>query len=581
MFDMARTTKKSIDVEAVLFKHVPALQRYPVPLRRLLIWGLRGLANEDRINRFLQDNDYLKEFDFINQVFDELKIDYLVQQDEIRNIPAAGRVLIVANHPLGGLDGLALLRLIAVLRRDVFIVVNELLMDINSLKGVFLPIDVFGQGTKKPGLSRIIDALNEEKAVVMFPSGEVSRAGLKGIRDRKWLSGFLRIAEKTLTPILPIHIGARNSMMFYLVSRLSQTLSMLMLPREMTGFNGKINFTIGQPIAINDIEKVPLGHHEKAQMISRHVQRIGDGRLPIFSQRKSIIHPIGRQAIRNELKTAERLGTTADNRHILLLDCGENTAVMDEIGRLREMTFRSIGEGTGQSKDIDDFDAYYRHLLLWDDDKLEIVGAYRLGEIWRWENQDIKALYSSTLFNFQSTMEPYAAKGLELGRSFVQPKYWGMRSLDYLWQGIGAYLAAHQQVQYLFGPVSLSSSFPKSARDMVAHFYTTHFPDRDRLASATHPYVIDHAAKALLHKKIPGHEFTAEHDWLREQLGSMGLKIPTLFKHYTDVCMVGGVRFCGFNVDSAFNNCVDGLVMIDLRYLKPKKRTRYIGTTYD
>ena len=584
MFDMSENTEnteKSIDLEAVLFKHLPVLQCYPVPLRRLLIWGLKALVNEDRINQFLRANDNLKEFDFIDQVFDELKIDHLVKHDEIRNIPATGRVLIVANHPLGGLDGLALLRLIASLRRDVLIVVNELLMNINSLKAVFIPIDVFGQSTKKPGVSQIIDALNDEKAVIIFPSGEVSRAGPKGIRDRKWLSGFLRIAEKTSTPILPIHIRARNSMIFYLVSRLSPTLSMLMLPREMTGFHGKINFTIGQPIAINDIEKLPLGHREKAQMISDHLHRIGHGKSPIFSYRKSIIHPVNGQAIRKELKTAEKLGKTADNRHILLLDDGGNTAVMDEIGRLREMTFRSIGEGTGQSKDIDVFDAYYRHLLLWDDDKLEIAGAYRLGEIWRWEHQDFEALYSSTLFNFQPTMEPYVAKGLELGRSFVQPQYWGMRSLEYLWQGIGAYLARHQQVQYLFGPVSLSSSFPKSARDMLAHFYTTHFPDQDRLATATNPYVIDSAAQALLHKKIPGHEFASERDWLREQLGTMGLKFPTLFKHYTDVCMAGGVRFCGFNVDPAFNDCVDGLVMIDLCYLKPKKRSRYIGITCD
>ena len=153
-------------------------------------------------------------------------------------------------------------RLIGALRRDVLIVVNELLMNIKPLKGVFLPIDVFGQDTKKPSLSRIIDALNDEKAVIIFPSGEVSRAGAKGIRDRKWLSGFLRIAEKTSAPILPIHIRARNSILFYLASRISQTLSMLMLPREMTGFKGKINLTIGQTISLNDIEKVPLGRCE-------------------------------------------------------------------------------------------------------------------------------------------------------------------------------------------------------------------------------------------------------------------------------------------------------------------------------
>ena len=126
-------------------------------------------------------------------------------------------------------------------------------------------------------------------------------------------------------------------------------------------------------------------------------------------------------------------------------------------------------------------------------------------------------------------MQSYVKGGLELGRSFVQPKYWGMRSLDYLWQGIGAYLAAHQQVQYLFGPVSLSSSLPKSARDMVAYFYTIHFPDPDRLAVATHPYVIDPATKAHLQKKMPGQELATDQDWLREQLGFMGLKIPTLF----------------------------------------------------
>ena len=242
MFDMSGNYRKVSGCRGGFIYACACIATLSFPLRRLLIWGLKALVNEDRINRFLQDNDYLKEFDFIDRVFDELKIDYLVQHDEIKNIPGTGRVLIVANHPLGGLDGLALLRLIGALRRDVLIVVNELLMNIKPLKGVFLPIDVFGQDTKKPALSRIIDALNDEKAVIIFPSGEVSRAGAKGIRDRKWLSGFLRIAEKTSAPILPVHIRARNSMLFYLASRLSQTLSMLMLPREMTGFKGKNKF---------------------------------------------------------------------------------------------------------------------------------------------------------------------------------------------------------------------------------------------------------------------------------------------------------------------------------------------------
>ena len=577
MLDMPETTTKPIDVGAVLQARMPALTHYPAALRRLLIWSLRTLVNENRINQFLQDHGYLKGFDFIDQVFAELQIDYLVHLDEIKNIPTTGRVLIVANHPLGGLDGLALLRLVGKLRRDVSIVVNELLCNINSLKGVFLPVDAFGGDTHRADLDRIIDALNQDRAVIIFPAGAVSRAGPKGVRDGKWLSGFLRIAEKTSAPLLPIHIKARNSMLFYLVARLSATMSMLMLPREMTGFSGKIKLTIGQPIPSGDIESLPMGRREKAQLVNRHLRRLGRGKTPIFKTPEGIIHPVSRQAIRQALKTAEKLGVTADNKHILLVDYDENTAVMDEIGRLRELSFRSVGEGTGRSKDIDRFDHDYRHLVLWDDDRLEIAGAYRLGEIWRWQDQPKNRLYSNALFAYQPSMQPIFEQGLELGRSFVQPQYWGLRSLDYLWQGIGAYLASQPQVRYLFGPVTLSNSMPKLARDMLVHFYQTHFPDPDHVAIPAIPYVIAPDVAAELRQQMPGLDLDMDQEWLRRQLGFMGLKIPTLFKQYADVCNAGGVRFCGFSIDPAFNHCVDGLVLVDIHQLKPKKRARYIG----
>ena len=577
MLDMPETTTKLIDVGAVLQARMPSLKHYPAVIVRFLTWGLRTLVNEDRINQFLQKHGYLKGSDFIDQVFDELQLDYLVRHDEIKNIPVTGRVLIVANHPLGGLDGLTLLRLIGKTRRDVSIVVNELLLSINSLNNMFLAVDAFGGETHKADLERIITALNQDRAVIIFPAGAVSRAGPKGIRDCKWLSGFLRIAEKTSAPILPIHIRARNSVLFYLVARLSATLSMLMLPREMTRFKGKISLTIGQPIPIADFELLPMGRREKAQLVNRHLRRLGRGKPPVFKTPKGIIHPVSRKTLRDELKSAEKLGVTADNKHILLVDYAENTAVMDEIGRLRELTFRSVGEGTGKSKDIDQFDHYYRHLLLWDDDRLEIAGAYRLGEIWRWQGQPKTKLYSHSLFDYQPSIQPLFAQGLELGRSFVQPQYWGLRSLDYLWQGIGVYLASQPQVRYLFGPVSLYNNMPKPARDLLVHFYKTHFADPDHFALPAIPYVIDADNLADLRQQMPGLDFDMDHEWLRSQLGFMGLNIPTLFKQYADVCTPGGVRFCCFSIDPAFNHCVDGLVMVDIHQLKSKKRARYIG----
>jgi putative hemolysin len=576
MFDYTQNATHAIDSGAVLERQLPAFSRYPKILRQLAKAALRWLINENRINDFLSTKSHLRNFDFIDAVFDHLNIDCRVRHDEIHNIPCRGRVLIVANHPLGGLDGLALLRLVGGIRRDVRIVANELLLNIEPLRGVFLPVDAFGNGTGRTDLVRIMAALDNEEAVIIFPAGAVSRAGTRGIRDRSWLPGFLRIAEKTGSPILPIHVRARNSPLFYLSARFSAVLSMLMLPREMTGFKGKIHLTIGQPVDARNLAKTPMRRSEKAQLVKRHLRRISRGKSPILTTRKSIIHPLDRQAIRTELRQAEKLGVTADDKHILLVEVHDGSAVMDEIGRLREMTFRAVGEGTGQHKDIDRFDRHYRHLVLWDEAALEIAGAYRLGEIWRWHDRSAASLYTHDLFEFSDGMQAIFPNGLELGRSFVQPQYWGRRSLDYLWQGIGAYLAKHPDVRYLFGPVSLSSSLPKTARDMIVHFYGTHFVDHGGLVRARLPHVIDPKTRDSLLDAMPGVDFEADYVCLRDRLAHMGMKVPTLYKQYADVCEAGGVRFCAFNIDPAFNHCTDGFVLVDIDFLKAKKRTRYL-----
>ena len=235
-----------------------------------------------------------------------------------------------------------------------------------------------------------------------------------------------------------------------------------------------------------------------------------------------------------------------------------------------------MGEGTGHCKDIDDFDRYYRHLILWDETDLEIVGAYRLGEIWKWPQQDSHLLYSATLFDYAKDAAPIFTAGLELGRSFVQPEYWGKRSLDYLWQGIGAYLARHPQVNYLFGPVSLSQNLPKKARDLLVTHYGNYYPDPQNLARAKSPYICDGETATLIAGQATGDDVDTAFAALKSQLAFMGVKIPTLYKKYTDLCLPGGTRFCGFNIDENFGHCVDGLVVVDLGLVKAKKRARYM-----
>ena len=568
--------EKPIDCGAVLLEHVPRLSTFPALLRQFLVFALQKLVCEDRINAFLIDNAMTRDFAFIDQVFQYLKIEYIAGDGGIENIPSKGRVIIVANHPLGGLDGLVLLRLVSNVRRDVRIIVSDLLLHISQLNNLSLPVDVIGGKTRHADIYRVRQALYDDEAVIIFPAGEVSRAGAKGICDRHWLPGFVQLAKATRSPILPIHIKARNSTLFYLISRISKPLSMLMLPREMLRFNGKISLTIGQAIVPGVIDGSPLSRKKQAQLVSVHLRRIGSGKTPLFATQVQLIEKCDGRAIQAELDQAEILVQPADNNTIFLLDNKHKSVVLEEIGRLRERAFRFVGEGTGQCKDLDEFDQYYRHLILWDDINREIVGAYRLGEVWKWPQNESCLLYSATLFDYTEDAEELFASGLELGRSFVQPEYWGKRSLDYLWQGIGAYLARYPKVKYLFGPVSLSQNLPKKALDLLVCHYGRYYPDRQNLADAKTPYVCDADAGSL----YVGHglhddgktAFTA----LKSQLSFMGIKIPTLYKQYTDLCLPGGTRFCGFNIDKNFGHCVDGLVVVDLDRVEPKKRARYI-----
>ncbi|GGO79471.1 acyltransferase [Marinobacterium nitratireducens] len=566
-----------LNVEQVVVNKFPAFAAQPAPLRHSTLFCLRRLVRENEINSFLGDNGACTGFEFVDRVLDYFNFSYSLSNKHRLNIPSSGRVLIVANHPLGALDGLALLKLIGEIRRDVRIVANDLLMSLEPLRSLLLPVDNLGKSTRKRDIARISQALQDEQAVIVFPAGEVSRAGLTGIRDGRWSTGFLHFARKANAPILPIFVGGKNSSLFYSVSALNRSLSTVLLAREM--FNKRsvtIPVRVGEPIPFSQIDALPLSGREKAKIIKKHLYRIARNRSPLFITEKTIDHPQDRQSLKQELRASELLGETADGKKIYLFDYRPDSAVMREVGRLREIAFRRVGEGTGEKRDLDDYDRHYRHLILWDEDDLEIAGAYRLGET-AGQADPSAGLYSASLFRYSEQMAPYFARGIELGRSFVQPRYWGKRSLDYLWYGIGAYLRRHPEVRYLFGPVSLSNSYPKAARDLIVWYYSHYYADTEYLGHSLSPYNLDQECRENLERLFDGNDCKADFKVLKEQLEFLGATVPTLYKQYSDVCEPGGVRFLDFGVDADFNYCVDGLVLVDLDYLKPRKRERYLG----
>jgi len=569
-----------LNIEQAVQQKFPRFQYTSPWIKKPTLGFLRKITHEQEVNRFLEQHQDLRGFDFIDQVLDYFNFSYSISHRDRANIPASGRVVIVANHPLGALDGLSLLKLVGEVRRDVKIVANDMLMNFDALESLFLPVDNLSKSTRKSSVARIVDCLNNDEAVIVFPAGEVSRIRPNGVRDGKWNSGFLNFAKKTNAPILPIYIGARNSSLFYSASMVYKPLSGMMLAHEMFNKNSQnITMRVGEAIPYQQIEQMPLVKAEKAKLLWRHLYRLAKGKKPLFKTEQTIAHPQERRFIKRELQKAELLGETADNKKIYLFDYQADSAVMHEIGRLRELTFRQVGEGTGKKRDIDRYDRDYRHLILWDEQELEIAGAYRIGEVGRIQSQsNSRGIYSEELFNYdKQKMQPFFEQGIELGRSFVSPKYWGRRSLDYLWYGIGAYLKKYPNIRYLFGPVSLSNSYPDFAKALIISYYQHYFADADTLASARVPYLPESSLKQQVWQTFSGSDAEQDFTALREQLTHMNVMVPTLYKQYADVCEQGGVRFIDFNIDADFGHCIDGLVMVDLQQLKPAKRKRYLG----
>ena len=569
-----------LNIENAIHQKFPSFQQKSPWIKKPTLSLLRKISHEQDVNLFLDTHQDLKGFDFIDQVLEYFNFSYSISHRDRSNIPASGRVVIVANHPLGALDGLSLLKLVGEIRRDVKIVVNDMLMNFKAAENLMLPVDNISKSTQKNSIAKIIKSLNNDEAVIVFPAGEVSRIRPNGVRDGKWTTGFLNFAKKTNSPILPIYVDARNSSLFYSSSMVYKPLAGMLLAHEI--FNKKsqtISMKVGKSIPYHQIELLPLAKNETAKLLRRHLYRIGKGKSPLFETEQTIVHPQERRAIKKELQNAELLGETVDGKKIYLFNYQSDSAVMQEIGRLREITFRQVGEGTGKKCDLDRYDRDYRHLILWDEQELEIAGAYRLGEVKHlFSTEGSRGIYSQELFDYDAErMAPFFEQGIELGRSFVSPKYWGKRSLDYLWYGIGAYLKRYPEIRYLFGPVSLSNTYPEFAKALIVSFYQHYLNDPAKLAKARVPYQIDTELKLRVDQTISGLDFDDDFKSMRIQLAHMNVSVPTLYKQYSDLCEDGGVRFIDFNVDANFGNCIDGLVMVDLQALKPAKYKRYLA----
>ena len=486
------------------------------------------------------------------------------------NIPASGPLVVVANHPFGALDGLMLLDLLGRVRSDVKLLGNQWLAALPELRPHLLRVNVFGGrgAAHRNGLAfrESLQWLRRGACVALFPAGEVAHTVADGrVMDSPWRATAAELAVRTGAPVLPVFFSGANSPLFRAAGQLHPLLRTLLLPRELRAKRGsRVSVRIGAPMASAELAGCRDAGDRTAHL------RAGVERL----EGPAAVAPRGDVA--SMAADVAALGTPLLENGAYQVFCAQATALpalLPEIGRLREIAFRAVGEGTGRARDLDRFDRTYRHLFVWDRERQEIAGAYRLGATDEILASDgIAGLYTRTLFDFGEPLLTQIGPALELGRSFVAPAYQrDFSPLLLLWKGISRFVALHPRYRRLFGVVSISDAYESTSRQLMIKFLQTSRFDADlgRLVRAKNPPAP--ARDGLVDSATV--ERLEDVSALIRGLEPDGKDVPVLLRQYLKL----NARLLGFSVDRAFGNVLDGLVVVDLDDVEPAILARYMG----
>jgi putative hemolysin len=525
----------------------------------------------------------------------EMKISVRVNSRDVSRIPATGPVVVVANHPFGLLDGAALSMLLSRVRPDVRVLTNSLLADIPALERICIFVDPFGgEESRETNLAAVRQALawlRDGGMLGIFPAGEVShwRPQHGDTTDPLWNTTAARLVRKTGAISVPVFFCGGNSLPFHLLGMMHPRLRTTFLLQEFLKQRGKtIEVRIGKPIAARTVQALP-DDREATEHLRWRTYLLGlrgESAKPfpsLWPVRQSNPQPICRpvapadMAAELESLPADRCLAEVDELAVWACRCHEAPHLVAEIGRLREVTFRAAGEGTGKSSDLDRFDLDYWHFVLWNRAKGEVAGAYRAANTAEIiARRGVDGLYTNTLFRFDPRLFQKIGPALELGRSFVVPEYQRRyTSLLLLWKGIAAFVAAHAETAVLFGPVSISNSYSRASRELIFRFFSSH-GEQDGLTNLVRPRRPFRTAWFSRYDWKVVQEALSKLGDLSESICDLevdGKGLPILLKHYVSL----GGKMLAFNVDPAFSDVLDGLIFVDLRRTDPSALARFMG----
>lgn len=545
-------------------------------------WILLKILRISTINRVYNKHKDKKDSDFLNSLLEEFEIEFEIPEEDLRRIPSNGSFITVSNHPLGGIDGILLLKLLLEHRPDFKIIGNFLLHKIEPLKPFVMPVNPFENHKDAKssivGIKNALQHLHQGLPLGIFPAGEVStyKDG-KLMVDKPWEEGAVKLIKKAHVPVVPIYFHAKNSPLFYALSRISDTLRTAKLPSELLSQKNRvIKVRIGKPISVKDqdqyeeISSFSNFLRKKTYMLANPYEKsaqkiLSTQNLKIPKPPKKITSQKNVNSFISEVdKLREGNGRLLESKNyeVYFAEARDIPNLLHEIGRLREVTFRDVGEGTNNAIDLDKFDKYYHHLFLWDREASKLVGAYRMGlgkDIYK--KHGITGFYIHTLFRFEPELYSMMESTIEMGRAFIINEYQQKpMPLFLLWKGIVHVTLRYPDHKYLMGGVSISNQFSEFSKSLMIEFMKSHYYDpyvaqyihpkkefKVSLKDADKDFVFD-AAKADMQK----------FDKVIDEIEPGALRIPVLIKKYVKQ----NARLVAFNVDPKFNNSVDGLMYI-------------------
>lgn len=566
------------------------------PIRDTMLRASRPLV--ERALRFPAMNAIYEEIQswegdtrhFSDKALAALGIDIDASEQQLERIPKQGPVVVVANHPFGGIEGLILCSLLRRVRPDSKLLANALLSMIPDLRDTFFFVDPF---ETRSAIARNIGPtrqamrwVKEGHLLGAFPAGEVSHLKLRmrAVVDPPWNPSFARIIQRTGASVVPVFFDGRNSPLFQAAGVIHPRLRTVMLPTEMLRKRkSTVTVRVGTPIAPQRLtrfkEPANLNDYLRVRTYLLKPDKPRDRGEAASQKMAQLIPPTPKTQLVDEIADlpGEQMLLQQGEFDVFFMRAPQAPNLMRELGRLREMTFRKVGEGTGDAFDIDRFDDYYLQLVVWQREKSEVVGGYRLGptdEILPKFGKD--GLYTNTLFKFRRNLLQQIDPALELGRSWVSLDY--QRSyapLMLLWKGIGAYLCNNPRYRRLFGPVSISADYTSMSKQLLRSFLTHNkfLPDLGKLIRARNPM---HQSEI---RQFDRRAFSTVAGSLEEanemvkELEADGKPIPILLKQYLKL----NGQLMGFNVDPDFGNVLDGLILIDVPSIDERVMKKYLG----